>query len=223
MTGLSPERSTAAQVPLVGVGPPPGIQVLPGVQGAMTASPGDPVVIKFFTDVNANTSRQLMQVLDSCIVAGVTDLTLLISTTGGTVHDGVTLYNFIRGLEAQVTTHNFGSVDSIGVPIFAAGKTRLSVPQARFLIHRVGTTFLAPAGQVQVSEAQLTQTLKSLLADEQNIAKIISANSHRTVSQVLATMKAQPTLFPEQMKKWGLVHSIEDVSIPIGARLFTIQ
>ena len=76
---------------------------------------------------------------------------------------------------------------------------------------------------MQLSEDRLKQTLKSLQADEQNIARIIAANSTRSVSQVLAIMKAQPTLFPDELKKWGLVHEIADIEFPPGADLLTIQ
>ncbi len=199
-------------------------QAFPGLvpQPPMTLSSS--VVIRYFAGVNAATASQLMQALDNCVRQGVTDVRLLISTQGGLVHEGISLYNFIRGIKAKVNvvTHNFGSVDSIGVVLFAAGQTRRSVPQARFLVHRVANTITA-TGQLVMGEDQLMQTLKSLQADQQNIARIIAANSNRSVSQVLATMKAQPTLFPDELKKWGLVHEIADIDFPPGADLLTIQ
>src|SRR2546423_975100 len=44
------------------------------------------VVIKFFTELNPATAQQLMQTLDACVRQGVTDVLLLISSAGGSVH-----------------------------------------------------------------------------------------------------------------------------------------
>ena len=77
-------------------------------------------MIKFFAELNPTTGTQLMQALDNCVRQGVKDVLLLISTPGGLVHHGVSLYNYIRGIKVNVVTHNFGSVDSVGVVLFAA-------------------------------------------------------------------------------------------------------
>lgn len=222
--------SSSSSVPPPGTPQPfpfPGLllqQPFPGLIPQPVTPLSPTVVIRFFAPVNAVTAGQLMQTLDNCVRQGVSDVLLLISTQGGLVHEGVSLYNYIRGIKARVnvTTHNFGSVDSIGVALFAAGQTRRSVPQARFLIHRVTNT-ISSTGQVVISEDQLKQALKSLQTDEQNIARIIATNSNRSVSQLLATMKAQPTLFPDVLKKWGLVHEIAEIDFPTGADLLTIQ
>lgn len=196
---------------------PPFGGLVPTVPGTALVSP---VVVKFFAEVNPNSTQQLMQALDLCVRQGVSEINLLISTSGGSVHHGVSLYNYIRGIPAKVTTHNFGAVDSIGLVLFASGSRRLSVPQARFMIHRVAAGIGGPA---QMGEDQLVQLLKSLQADEKNIARIIAENSNRTVDQVLASMKEQATLFPDELQKWGLVHDIANVSISTEASLLTIQ
>ena len=213
-------ESTSSIVPPV----PPGIpQPFPGIvfsQPQPAAKLSSTVVVKFFADVNPATAQQLMQALDNCHRQGVSDIVLMISTGGGSVHHGVSLYNFIRGLNANVSTHNFGSVDSIGVALFAAGRTRTSARQARFLIHRASLSIPQPT---QVTDEQLAVARKNLQTDEGNIARIIAENSNRTERQVLATMRAQDTLLPDQAKAWGLVHEVKDFALPGGADLLTIQ
>jgi ATP-dependent Clp protease, protease subunit len=199
-----------------------GFQQMPGVLQAPSPAValGASVVIKFFTEVNPATAQQLMQAIDNCVQQGVQDLLLLLSTQGGSVHHGVSLYHYLKGIPINVSTHNFGSVDSIGVVIFAAGRKRYSVPEARFLVHRVSLTI---QGQAQLGMDQLKQLEASLQADQHNIARIIGANSNKTEAQVLAVMNKQPTLFPAEMKRWELVHEVRDVTFLPGANLLTIQ
>jgi ATP-dependent Clp protease, protease subunit len=185
---------------------------------------GPSVVIKFFTEVNPVTAQQLMQTLDTCVRQGVTEVLLLISSSGGSVHHGVSLYNWIRALPITVTTHNFGSVDSIALVLFAAGKRRLSVPHARFLLHGVTTGLPTVPGQMlQLGEDAMLLLLKNLRADQTNIAKIIAANSNRSESQIRSTMRAQTIVAPDALLKWNLVHGIADVKYPDAATLLAIQ
>ena len=97
--------------------------------------------IKFFAPVIQGTIAALMQIVDNKLKQGAKKLGLLISTPGGDVFQGLSAYNFLRGVPLEITTHNFGSADSIGVVLFCAGSRRLSVPHARFLLHGVQCHF----------------------------------------------------------------------------------
>lgn len=95
------------------------------------------IYIKFFAGVNSNSANALMQVIDQHVSQGFQRIVLLISSPGGTVFHGLSMFNYLSGIPLEVETHNFGSVDSIGVTIFSAGKRRYSVPDARFMLHPV--------------------------------------------------------------------------------------
>jgi ATP-dependent Clp protease protease subunit len=124
------------------------------------------------------------------------------------VHAGLTAYNYLKGmpLPVTVTTHNFGSVDSIGVGMYCGGLKRLSVPQARFLIHGVK---LLISGAMQLDEKSIEELLKGLRIDTENIAKVIIANTNKSLSAVQGAMTERIALSPEEAKTWGLVHEIK--------------
>ena len=103
--------------------------------------PVKPIVIKFFAPVIDVTINALMNAVDQKMKQGTTQFILLISSPGGSVIHGLSAYNYLKGLPVTITTHNFGSVDSIGVILFCSGSKRLSVPQARFLLHGVSAGF----------------------------------------------------------------------------------
>lgn len=95
--------------------------------------------IKFFAPVMQESINALMQVVDKKLSQGARKMGLLISTPGGDVFQGLSAYNYLKGIPLEITTHNFGSADSIGVVLFCAGSRRLCVPHARFLLHGVET------------------------------------------------------------------------------------
>ena len=179
-----------------------------------------PVVIKFFAPVVDVTINALMSVVDSKMKEGRNDFILLISSPGGSVFHGLSAYNYLRGIPANVTTHNFGSVDSIGVVLYCGGSNRRSVPQARFLLHGVSAQFPQNSS---LEEKQLEERLKGLRIDIENIAKVIAANTGKSIEEVTGAMLDRTTLNPDEAKEWGLVHEIKADLFPAGAEVVSIQ
>ena len=182
--------------------------------------PNTPIVIKFFAPIIDVTINALMNVIDQAMKSGQTSFILLISSPGGNVFYGLSAYNYLKGIPADITTHNFGSVDSIGVVLYCAGKRRLSVPTARFLLHGISVQFPGP---VSLEEKQLEERLKSLQIDQQNIAKVIALTTGKSQDEVIQAMRNGTTLNPEEAKSWGLVHEIKDELFPPRAEVIAIQ
>jgi ATP-dependent Clp protease, protease subunit len=176
-------------------------------------------VIKFYAPVNEVTIQKLMSAIDQRIAAGDKALTLLLSTGGGSVFHGLTAYNYLKGLPLELTTHNFGSVDSIGVAMYCSGDKRLCVPQARFLLHPVSMNFSQGAS---LEEMQLLEKIKSLRVDMDNCAKVIAANTGKTARQVTAAMRHRTTLDPSDAQSWTLVHEIRQELFPAGSEVLSI-
>ena len=178
------------------------------------------LAIKFFAPVIQPTANALMKVLDDAVNKGIKEIILLISTPGGSVFHGISIYNYLKGLPFdKVTTHNFGSVDSIGVVIYCAGQQRFSSPQARFLLHGVSANF---PQSINLEEPQLEERLKGIRIDIENIAKVVAENSGKTVEDVTKAMLERTTLNPTQAKDWGLVHEIKSEVFPAGTQVISI-
>jgi len=178
------------------------------------------IAIKFFAPVNEESIGKLISIIDNKINEGIEEIILLISTNGGSVFHGLSAYNYLKGLPIKkLTTHNFGSVDSIGVVIYCAGEERVSSPQARFLIHGVSMNF---SQNINLEEPQLEEKLKSLKIDIENIAKVISVNADKETGEVIKKMVERTTLNPEQAKEWGLVHEIKSELFEKGVGILSI-
>lgn len=175
--------------------------------------------IRFMAPVVPVSTATLFQVIDQALQAKVKRLHLMISSPGGSVFHGLSIYNFLRGIPMETHTYNFGSVDSIGVVIFCAGARRHSVPHARFLIHGVQLNI---QGAATLDEKSLEEHLKTVKIDQENIARVISDTSGQPLHKIEADMINRTTLSPQQAKDYGLVHEIQSKLFPADANLAVI-
>ena len=175
--------------------------------------------VRFVAPVNEQSINALFGTVDRIIAEGFTDLTLLISSPGGTVFHGLSAFNYLRGIPLGVETHNLGSVDSVGVTIYVAGSRRLSVPDARFLLHPVSMQF----SQGSMEREQVVERLKSFDSDIENIAGAIADALGKPEKEILDAMTARTVLSPKQAVDFGLTHEIKRDLFPRGGSLFSIE
>jgi ATP-dependent protease ClpP protease subunit len=176
--------------------------------------------IRFFATVNHASVRRLMQTVESKVSEGVRRFVILMSSPGRTVYHGLSVHNFLKGVPVEVTTHNFGGVDSIGVVIYCAGAARYCVPHARFLLHGVSAQFPSHAS---LEEEQLEERLSGLRIDTENIAGVVAANTGKSEDEVHRAILDRTTLNPSSAKEWGLVHGIREELFPAGSELISIE
>lgn len=176
--------------------------------------------IRYFAPVDESNIKRLLQVIEQKLKEDATRFVLLMSSPGGNVFHGLSAYNYLRGIPAEVVTHNFGSVISMGLVLFCAGSKRLSVPHATFLLHGVQSNF--PQG-ASLEEKQLEERLKALRLDMENIAGVIAATTGKQEDEVIQAMLDRTTLNPEQAVEYGLVHEITEHLFDKGAELIAIQ
>jgi ATP-dependent Clp protease, protease subunit len=99
------------------------------------------VWIRFMATLTPQTAATSMKAIDQRLSEGMSHLHLMISSPGGSVFHGLSLHNFLKGIGIEVSTYNFGSVDSIGVVVSCAGSKRYCVPNSRFHIHGIKLNF----------------------------------------------------------------------------------
>lgn len=87
--------------------------------------------IRFLAGVNHVSAEALLRVVDSKL-SDYSRIHLLLSSPGGSVAHGITLYNYLKSIPIEVFTYNIGSVDSIGVVVYCSGDRRLAVNHSRF-------------------------------------------------------------------------------------------
>lgn len=166
-------------------------------------------IIRFMAEVNQQTITSLINAFENEFKIGTKNFKLLISSPGGFVDQGISIFNYLKGLPINIETVNFGAVDSISAVIFCAGKTRTSVPNARFIIHDV----IRSAQNITFNEVLMSEWLDSIKIDRNNIAKIIAETCNKKTNEIENLMKKAVVLSPLQAQKLGLVNNIEHVLV----------
>jgi len=177
------------------------------------------IYVRYFGPIDNERVKKLMTTLEQKLKEGKERFVILISSPGGSVFQGISAYNFLKGIPAELVTHNFGSVDSIAVCLFCAGTKRLCVPHARFLIHGIG--FDAPSG-ARFDEKLLGERIANLKNERETICRIITDNTGKKLEDVEQDMFTGITLTSEQAKDYGLVHEIKSELFEKQAEVISI-
>ena len=177
------------------------------------------VYVSFSAEINPNTTESLIATVSNIVNQGVPRIYLLLSTPGGSVMHGMTLYNVLRGLPVELTTHNVGNVDSIGNAIFLAGRNRFACQHSTFMFHGVG--FDIQAGG-RLEEKLLRERLGTILSDQQRIGSILEERTRLRHNQVRSLFREAQTKDAAYAVSCGIVDEIRDVDIPAGSPVVSL-
>jgi ATP-dependent protease ClpP protease subunit len=177
------------------------------------------VVVRFFADVTVDSVQELLSVVDAELAAGTKRFIVLIASVGGSVHHGFAAYNYLRGIPAEVITHNFSSADSIAVVLYCAGSIRRAAPEARFFLHGPSMTLREPSYDAK----KLQERIGQIRSDTSNMASVIARSTRRSLEEVEKALIAGTALSADEAKKWGLVQEITTELYPPGARVISIR
>jgi ATP-dependent Clp protease, protease subunit len=177
-------------------------------------NPSKAVNVRFCADIRDQYCSKLEQVIEMLASEGVKDIRLLLSSGGGGVERGIELYNTLRALSPNLTTHNIGIVDSITNVVFLAGKKRFATSNARFMMHGVSRVLRAgPDGNVSLEERTLKDCLRYVQRDHQRIAETVSRHTKMTESKIkkILSTRGDNIIMPKEATKLGLIDEIRDV------------
>lgn len=177
------------------------------------------IYIVFIAGVATGTVAKLRTAVTDALNDGYDEVNCLISSSGGSVIEGLNIAAYLRTLPIPVIMHNIGQIDSVANVIYAAGKTRKANPNSSFLFHGV----LMGYTSVSFTEAQLNEQYKIAKRSREDIAKSLSiyvGMSLPDVNNLLADDAA--IISANEAKRKGIVHEVVDVTIPKGVRVISI-
>ena len=180
------------------------------------APPSSKLYLSFTAKVIDQTTTLLMNALAGAIQQGVKELTLLLSTPGGSVMHGMTLYNYLTALPVELTTFNIGNVDSIGAVVFLAGAKRFACPHSTFTLHPVA---FGLQGAQNFEQPDLKAIVQSLEADQARIAGIYAERSGLQNQNAVALFGQQKTYSATEAQSFSFVHEVKPLAIESGARV----
>lgn len=177
------------------------------------------VYISFSAQIDATTTETLLGVLSECANKKVKEVYLLLSTPGGSVMHGLTLYNMLKGMPFELTTHNAGNVDSIGNMIFLAGKKRYSCSGATFMFHGVGVTLNQ---NTRLEEKDLRGYSDNISNNNKRIGTVIAERSKLTGNNIDSLFAQATTMTAQDAFVAGIVHEIREINILPNCPIVTL-
>lgn len=131
------------------------------------------------------------------------DIMFYINSPGGSVHDGLAIYDTIQHIKPDVHTIGVGLQASMGAFLLSSGAKgkRFMLPHARAMIHQVSS---GAQGQVTDMEISLKESIrvKELLTD------LFAKNTGQKRSKIKEDMERDYWMTAEQAKKYGLIDDI---------------
>jgi len=173
----------------------------------------------FTTDINPQATEAVIAAMSNIVEQGAKKIVILLSSPGGSVMSGLTLYDFIRSLPIPVETHNMANVDSIANMVFQAGSRRTCSKHSTFMFHGVG---LASNGVHRWELKALKESMQSIERDQDRIGAILldrTKLSKDRVSQLFLEASTEDANFAIEH---GIIDEIIDIKIPDGAPIISM-
>ena len=133
---------------------------------AKSLNPMDSILTKnrtltLFGEVNQDVSRRIAEKLLALAFESDDPITLYISSPGGHVESGDTIFDMIRYIKPTVRTVGTGWVGSIATHIYLAAdkENRFCLPNTRFLIHQPSGGFGGDASDIEIHAREIVKTL----------------------------------------------------------------
>jgi ATP-dependent Clp protease protease subunit len=175
---------------------------------AKSLNPMDSVLMKhrtltLFGEVNQDVSRRLCEKLLALAYESDDPITLYISSPGGHVESGDTIFDMIRYIKPVVRTVGTGWVGSIATHIYLAPEkeNRYSLPNTRFLIHQPHGGFGGDASDIEIHAREIVKT-------RERINAIIAEQTGQSVERVTEDTDRDYWMSAEESLDYGLVGQI---------------
>lgn len=131
------------------------------------------------------------------------DISLYINSPGGSVYDGLAIFDTMNFIKPDVATFGIGLQASMGAFLLSSGAKgkRHALPHARVMIHQPssGTRGMVTDQEISLKEAI---DLKEILATT------MAKNTGQKLAKVKADMERDYWMSAEEAKKYGIIDTV---------------
>ena len=133
------------------------------------------------------------------------DINLYINSPGGSVTDGMAIYDTMQYIKCDVSTICVGLAASMGAFLLSSGTKgkRICLPNAEVMIHQ-------PLGQTKGQATEIEIAANHILKTKKKLNSILAANCGKTVEEVTADTERDNWLSAEEALAYGLVDKVID-------------
>ena len=155
-------------------------------------------------DVNEHTANLVVaQLLHLAYEDPRKDIKLYINSPGGSVYDGLAIYDTIQYIKPDVQTIGIGLQASMGAFLLSSGTKgkRVALPNSRIMIHQ-------PSSGTQGKVTDQEITLRESIYLKQRLNEILSKNTGQDISKIEKDADRDYWMSAEEAKKYGLIDEV---------------
>src|SRR5690554_314518 len=128
------------------------------------------------------------------------DIQLYINSPGGSVTDGMAIYDTMRFLSCEIKTYCMGQAASMATVLVAAGTPgkRYALPHSRLMIHQ-------PSGGASGQTADISIAAREILRWRAELNGILSEHTGQSVEKIEKDSDRDYYLTAEEAKNYGII------------------
>ena len=133
------------------------------------------------------------------------DIQFYINSPGGSVTDGMAIYDTMQYIKCDVSTICVGMAASMGAFLLSSGTKgkRLALPNAEIMIHQ-------PSAGTQGQITDMAIHLKRLEVIKKRLNAILADNTGRSVDEITAACERDNFMTAEEAVAYGLIDKVID-------------
>ena len=131
------------------------------------------------------------------------DISLYINSPGGSVTDGMAIYDTMQYIKCDVSTICMGMAASMGAFLLAAGAKgkRYALPNADIMIHQ-------PSGGAQGQATDIEIHTQHILHTKQKLNEILAANTGQPLETIKQDTERDNFMTAQQALEYGLIDKV---------------
>ena len=131
------------------------------------------------------------------------EIQLYINSPGGSVTDGMAIYDTMQYIKCDVSTICVGMAASMGAFLLSSGTKgkRLALPNAEIMIHQ-------PSAGTQGQVTDMAIHLKRMELIKKRLNNILAENTGKSVEAITADCERDNFMTAEEAKEYGLVDKV---------------
>lgn len=161
-------------------------------------------IIFLGTDVNPVSANLVVaQLLHLESVDPTKDISLYINSPGGSITDGLAIYDTMQFIKPDVSTICLGQCASMGAVLLAAGAKgkRYALPNSRILIHQ-------PSGGAQGQETDITIQANEIVRMRNLLNEILASHTGQDIKTIHKDTERDNIMMPNDALKYGLIDAV---------------
>src|SRR5680860_1473171 len=143
------------------------------------------------------------QLIHLAYVDSKKDIKLYINSPGGSVYDGMAIYDTMQYITPDVQTIGIGLQASMGAFLLSSGTKgkRFVLPHSKIMIHQ-------PSHSTRGKVTDMEIDLKEGLAVKEMLAELFAKNTGQKISKIKTDMERDYWMTPEEAKEYGLIDEV---------------